>query len=417
MIENRLVEKKDTTPMRVISALLPWIQWMNMYVFVKGVSIGYAIIVAIDVFYFVFINKASLKLKIKNKPHKWIIAFMLLYMVLLPIGLLLSQQFNFLSVANRLVKIFFLYSLILIVSHDNLNWKLYKRSLEILVLIACAVIVYQFVSHMLFGSFMDIRFPFLEYYHENMNEKLSGASEADRFRSIFTEPAYFVYFIFQYFPILLFDDFDSQKKSGVKKWLFAGILTVCVILSVSSTGLFLIVFIWIVYIIFVIKRGRTTKKGMLLGIVVIIIASFLVKFYLENETLSFSSYRLTEDYEQSTVVWWRLEAGFENIKEMSFVQQIFGYGMGNFPNEKFMNGIAYTILSVGYIGLFVIVGWIISCFRNSNICGKVTTIIWVLLIITEIMALYSPTMLGYAIIINYSQKKSDTVPLGRVFYG
>lgn len=405
-MENDKLLKRDTVSMKIISALLPWIQWMNMYVFVRGVSIGYAIIVAIDIYYFFFINRASLNLHVKYKPHMWMFSFMLMYTMFLPIGLLATHTFNFVSIANRLVKLFFLYFLIFVTTKENLNWKIYKKSLEILIAIACTVIVYQFVSHSLTGSFYDVRIPFFEYYHETVNEKLSGASEATRFRSIFTEPAYFVYFIFQYFPIVLFEN-EDEYGSVIKRILVAGLLTICVVLSVSSTGLFLLVVVWLAYIIFLIKKGKITLTGFVIFVLAIIGSIVLLRFYLNSEILMFSSYRMSDSYEQSTVVWWRLEAGFEDIRKMSFVQTFFGYGMGNFLNENFMNGISYTILSCGYIGLFFVIRWILSGFKNSTACGKVATVVWILLIITEIMALYAPPILGYAIMINHFQKEKQ----------
>ena len=390
---------------RLISALTPWIQWLNMYALVSGVTVGYAMIILIDFLYILFCKANRSNIQIVTKQAKWILWFSIFFTVMLPLGLALASSFSLIMVANRFIKIYAIFIMIIFMNDkQGLDWEMYRKSLEVLVFIACAVIIYQFVSNMLFGYYYDIRIPFLNYVREETNSVLTGLSQESRFRSIFTEPSYFVYFIFQYLPILLFDK-HGQRSLTYKEFLMAAFITVCVVLSVSSTGLFLLALVWGVFIVISFRHGRITARNLTIICMAIVGMSVLGAYYLSNETLSFSFERMTSAYDRSDLVWWRLSAGYEDVVKMNIWQILFGYGMGNFPHVNFMNGVFYTILCTGIIGLIMVICWMVSNFRNTNLCGKVATMIWVLLIITEIMALYAPTLIGYAIMVNHYQKE------------
>ena len=140
-------------------------------------------------------------------------------------------------------------------------------------------------------------------------------------------------------------------------------------------------------------------------LLIILLFGLTAYVVLNNDLLSFSLYRLTGSYERSDVVWKRINSNFEDIKNMKSIYLLFGYGVGNVESE-FMNSIVYTILNFGIIGLIILVIGTVKIFIKSNICGRIALIVFLILSAID-MVFFTPTALGYLIIVKCFQDRKE----------
>ncbi len=378
-----------------VAYLLPWVQWLHVYDFFAGMTLGYAAILLIDI-YFIF-NVLKTGVFQTSKKDSFLLIFALFVTVTLPFALLLVDEVLTFSVFKRCVQMFLLYITILFVNAEKIDWQAYVKSLAILSFIACGVLLVQFIMQTTMGQYYDFKLPFLKYSTTEAADRLSsGITAGTRYRSIFTEPSHFIFFIFQYLVIVMFGEDRHHWKSLVTMIIISG----CVLLSASSTGLILLVAVWAIYILLFCK-GRKISIGLIfLGICIISMLVIGVYIYINNEDLSFSFFRLTSDYERSTTVWKRLYVNFDKVGELSGLSLLIGRGMGNVKDE-FMNSIVYMLLNVGCFGTLLIFAWLISYFVRSTLRGKMAIFILVALAAIDAV-LFMPTVMGYVVIAMYS---------------
>lgn len=385
---------KVNTRSKTISAILPWIQIMHIYAFISGVTLGYLMIILVDIAIVMrqFGLKSNTKLRICKKDSLILVIFFYMFVALCVIAVS-GYTLMPVSILNRLLKMICIFFLIIECNDSLIDWEIYKNNLRILTYIVCFVLLVQFCLHLFTGRYYNFNIPFLRFANEATEERLTGVSTSSRFRSVFSEPSHFVYFVFQYLCIVLFDKEELSWKR-IKEALF---ISLCVLLSISSTGIILLIVVWFLFILNIWRSGKvsTSKFGMML--LLILLLTVAVIYVISNEHLSFSIYRLSGSYERSNIVWKRLYANMDDVRLMSGIFRFTGYGVGNIKSE-FMNSFVYSLLNFGYIGLFLICAWLISMFLYCDKCGKITLLVFVLLMAID-MVFYTPTLLGYMIII------------------
>lgn len=385
-----------------IAYLLPWVQWLHVYNFFAGMTLGYVVILLIDAYFILH----SIKVGVfqVSKKDSFLLIFALFATVTLPFAMLLEDEVLMFSIFKRCVQMFLLYITILFVNTGKIDWQAYVKSLAILSFVACGVLLVQFIMQTTMGQYYDFKLPFLEYSTTEAADRLSGGITAGaRYRSIFTEPSHFIFFIFQYLVIVMF----GEDRHHWKTLVTIIVISICVLLSASSTGLILLIAVWAIYM-FLFCKGRKISLGLIfLGICIVLILAAGVYIYINNENLSFSFLRLTSDYERSTTVWKRLYVNFDKVGELSGLSLLIGHGMGNVKDE-FMNSIVYMLLNVGCLGTLLIFAWQISYFGRSTLRGKMAILILIALSTIDTV-LFMPTVMGYVTIAAYSVK-DKTIP-------
>lgn len=389
---NGIVKNKN------ISYILPWIQWIHIYAFVEGITLGYIAMLFIDLLFICnLIQKGKMSIN-RNGNYKWMCIFFVYLIFSLLVIFATYQDVDIVGVANRLLKLLILYMLIILSTDKNIDWECYKKSLKVLVYIACFAICIQFLTKMVLGYFWTFKVPFLRFANQETDVRIQIISTMERVPSIFTEPSYFVYLVFQYLIIVLFE----RKDIYVKNLLSAAFISFCVLLSVSSTGYILLAFVWTIYL----YKLWNSKQMSNLGIVVtaFIFVAFIICIYLilTNDTLNFAMSRLASDYERSDVVWKRVDSGWDTVLNLSGAPRFIGYGMGNTESE-FMNSMIYLILNTGFIGAGLIVIWLIDLFFKTKNVGRISIILLAILAMID-MVLFTPTALGYLYIANHYNK-------------
>ena len=391
-VENNAMKKKHD----FVSLLLPWIQILHIYAFISGITLGYLVIVAIDVL-LIFRPGSRIVLDLNGK---WCIAFFVFSILSLPFCLYFADSIAEVSIANRIVKLAILYLLFLLCSSRGINWKDYVLSLRIISIISCAVIVVQFVMYLSFGYYFSINVPFLKYANESTDTYLKNHTTESRFHSIFTEPAHFVFFIVQYLIVLLFNsDTFTLKRLGA-----AIIVTICVLLSVSTTGIVLLAVIWVCFFVTVaFKRKQKRETIMFLFLALVIV---LLVFVFFNNSILFQSFsRMGGGFSTSNTVWKRIYANVDVVRQTEGFTRWFGRGLGN-VESTFMNSFVYLLINNGIIGAVLVFVWFVRCFFASSRMGRIAIICLFLLAAID-MVLFTPTVLGYLIIILQSNQKAE----------
>ena len=365
-VENNAMKKKHD----FVSLLLPWIQILHIYAFISGITLGYLVIVALEVL-LIFRPGSRIVLDLNGK---WCIAFFVFSILSLPFCLYFADSIAEVSIANRIVKLAILYLLFLLCSSRGINWKDYVLSLRIISIISCAVIVVQFVMYLSFGYYFSINVPFLKYAN--------------------------VFFIVQYLIVLLFNsDTFTLKRLGA-----AIIVTICVLLSVSTTGIVLLAVIWVCFFVTVaFKRKQKRETIMFLFLAFVIV---LLVFVFFNNSILFQSFsRMGGGFSTSNTVWKRIYANVDVVRQTEGFTRWFGRGLGN-VESTFMNSFVYLLINNGIIGAVLVFVWFVRCFFASSRMGRIAIICLFLLAAID-MVLFTPTVLGYLIIIVQSNQKAE----------
>ena len=383
-----------------ISSLLPWIQWLHVYALFTGVTIGYVLILFIDVvILFKQLQLNTIRIRFKNDIDR----FLLFFLIYLLISLLLIIATNYalrpISILNRFVKLILLYGLIASCDNNFIDWDSYIKSLKLLTYFACFVLLFQFAMISVTGGYYSIPIPYLKFANESTAERITGFTAGARARSIFTEPAHFVFFVTQYLIIQLFSKPKGNNNNNLIEALF---ISLCILLSTSSTGLFVLVFVWGIFLINMWRRGKISTQNLLITIITITAIFAGVYALLNNEHLNLSLYRLSGSYEKSNIVWKRIDANFDDVKDMNGIFRWIGYGIGNIDSE-FMNSYIYGLLNFGIIGVGIAFLWFIKLFFTTYGIGRISIIILIILGSID-MVFFTPTALGYFIIVQHYLK-------------
>ena len=193
---NRILYSRDQ---QFFSAILPWVQWLHVYAFVSGVTFGYLFIVIFDIYLLIrHININGFVIRAKKNGFEYLIIFFFYIFFALSIIVLSGYPIKTVSVLNRLFKLICLYFLVLICDSKNICWSIYEKSLKCFTYLACAALIIQFVMSMISGSYYNFKIPFLRYANESTDLRIGEFSSGYRYKSVFTEPSHFVFFVLQY---------------------------------------------------------------------------------------------------------------------------------------------------------------------------------------------------------------------------
>lgn len=383
--------KKGESDIKVISMLLPWIQWFHVYAVVHGVTIGNVVLVLVDIW--LIIKSIQVYIKRKFTMRDISIIFLFVYfIVVLPIALLFSDKILPVSIMNRILKTVILYIPLISFVSQKICWSEYVKSLSKLTAIACVAVVIQFIMKLLTDSFFTFKIPFLHYANEGTDIALGTFSSYDRVTSIFTEPSHFVYFALQYLCIAMF----GEKKLQVKTFCSVVFVTMCIVMTVSSTGIILSALLWLIFFFRISFMKRKTRVKYLVTFLILAVIVTGCIIIINNEYLFFAIFRLTNGYHNTKGVWYRIYSCFDEIVTMAFPTNLVGYGIGNIESE-FMNSIAYILLCCGYFGVGVYVILFGIFLYKTDFCGKVA--IGCLFCLSCIdMVLFAPVSMFYLLI-------------------
>lgn len=211
-----------------------------------------------------------------------------------------------------------------------------------------------------------------------VSEKMIGT----RGTSFFSEPAYFAQYVMPLFALKLF--YDKSKRHYLK----AIIIGLVILQTMSGTGIAAMGMVIMVYVLsLMVKRSLLSK----IVVIFIFIAGFVgLPYIMETEigeTLIGRQVEMSMDYEGgSRSGFMRLYRGLYVYDEYSPIEKVFGHDNNaaiqdhiahsvfayTFAenHDTFFNGVQYTLLRTGIVGLIIMTLLFIQIYRNNNVCGR-----------------------------------------------
>lgn len=239
--------------------------------------------------------------------------------------------------------------------------------LEAFALIAgCGVLVQEFVWR-LTGAMLSLRVPFLPYVNADV-ELRDSFDFGFRPSSLFIEPAHLAMLLLLYCVVLFFGE-DVQHR-----WLKVGFISLCGLLSTSSTFLAGLALIFALYVgrslVQVALARPRSLRALAAGCVVL---AALGSAVVVSPELREAYVRISSP--DSVAVTGRLDAGDMLATGMARDALWFGTGFGNVADGVYMNGANYLLYTSGWVGVAAWLVAAVAIFRRTLVIGRVCVLL------------------------------------------
>ncbi|WP_298067379.1 hypothetical protein [uncultured Cetobacterium sp.] len=223
--------------------------------------------------------------------------------------------------------------------------------IKIVSLISTVYIFLQFLFFKMNGVILKGNIVFLNYSEEGYFKSI----EWGRPTSFFVEPAHYVIYTAPIYLILIVN----------KKFFLASILGLGLIISTSSTGIFLAI---ILPGVLFLKKNLKNK----IKFIILIVASVYL-FYLIDSHLFFKTFKKFQFNMLKDNI--RISGGVEIFKYLDFSKLLFGIGLNqlsDFAKQKgvlisnYSNTFLYTVISFGITGILIWNIYLYNLYRNLS---------------------------------------------------
>ena len=310
-------------------------------------------------------------------------------------------------VLKRTIKMGLYFTSIGLLIPGRMNFDYFLKVYKLVVYFSCAAIIIQYLAYYFLGTYVVFKLPLLSFSSEAAEQFNYIESRLFSFRpdSIFLEPSHFVYFVIGYIIVCLFSSENSPPK------IFeAALISMCVLMSKSSSALFFLAIIWLYFVIvLIIKFKISASKKVKIIISVITVSITVILIYLNTDLYeSFYRMQFSSNYTTASSVWSKVSIGDIYTHSLEGFEKLFGVGLGNYPTGVFSTTVNFVWYCTGYIGTSIIIYWVIKSFINSNDRGRVMILSSIMLFFAWYL-IYSPIFILYNVIIIYSKKNNYSV--------
>ena len=211
--------------------------------------------------------------------------------------------------------------------------------------------------------------------------------------ALFLEPVH----LSQYFIVFIIYSLLSDKRSLIN----AFIASIGVFATGSGMGIIMILAIFLLSIILSIKHHPVGAISLL--IVFIAICSYLYT----TDYFQMILYRIIDGSDTGgNAISARSGAGYLFFAASSIIEKLFGHGFGNVPIDMYLNGVEYSLISIGIIGVSVLcISSIRIVFKESYRWQKVVWLFYIALLFFA--QLFSAAMLYYYVFAVKPYSKTD----------
>jgi len=384
--------------------------------FIPGVSLGDLLL--LFVMLTIIINK-NLKINIRKNR---VLCIFWYYALISSLVSFLFQQVFYLKSCTRFIRFsFYVLAIILLTSEVFYKEHLinYYRILSLLISI---YIILQFFIYKIFGILLPIKILPLEW----IDGRVYGTQEALLWASvfylrpsgIFAEPGYAAQYLIPGVLLSLYGWYDiSLKNNKIRDFV---IILSAIILTTSSQGLYLSLFIVFVYII---QRfaERNTLDNMMNNVIIVILGLFVFVFFINSIIFERSVvYVLNNIRGGSTGL--RIFRGIAVYLKLPLLYKVIGVGHGNIGNyvinnnittiydpmpldlvsADYTNAISQSLLYYGIIGLVLMTKYYISIIKKSSMEIKPLTIVFFMMTFIS-SVFFNLTTIFYMILILSSE--------------
>ena len=292
------------------------------------------------------------------------IIYFFYFLILTLLSIMITQDTSYVLRSAR-----YIISLIYLVFFcEFFNYSIAKKVYVAVSLVAAVFLLIQYLGISIFGFYIPGHLTFLPIARENLYGFHEYVNTMVRPRSLFLEPAYFgVYVAFG-----VYFGFNRYKLKNIKTFIIMALFTFSIFLSASTTGIFLVLFIWLLNLAVMIRKNHNSKFLLIVFILIIIVYAFsysqqfdLVKYRLESGDSAagrFSGYL-------------ELIEIFKN--EKSVFPLLFGRGLVGFPG--FIAGYGDILYNLGIIGTFLILQSIYALYKKCSQEGRQIIILFLIM--------------------------------------
>lgn len=339
---------------KMISILFPILLFIDNYM-VPGTNntpLGTTILILITA----LLLTKNKKLNITHKGNKLLL---ILAVYLIVDQIIVTMRFSYIPIASNFRQLFITIALIvaIVIISQYIDYKLFYKVFSLLVILSCVGLLYQCVQVYIFKSttrmivipgIYTLLSPASKRYIDALYNRMRPSS-------FFTEPSLFSNFTI---PLTII----ALKEKNYK---LAVLVTACNILTTSTTGIFLSLFIWIYWIFFVASKRwiKILTAVLLVFVCFIIVQSSFFQFAL-------SKIRST-DYSTNE----RIASGFTVFIQMPIADKITGIGLENVDNYIENENISMSSVMV------TAEGYVTSVFGNFAKTGIIGGALYLILCI------------------------------------
>lgn len=368
---------------------------LNIYSFQQGGLIGLG-----DIFIFLFIL-----LHIKNcltiENSKYIRHYSVFYIYIILITAFVSLVYQINSYGSMLRLVYY-YFIVVFVMDKYMDIDFGKKTVCIISILNSAMVYVQWILYLIMGKVTFWIFGAIPLSngltYDEMYTVLARNSGNYYFRAsgMFTEPAHLAQYAILGIVILLFSDSKNVTKIENKKFGLAVFCSGATILSTSSIGIVVCVFIWFYWLVGCVLKDIIPTKVLLRVLFIVIIG---VVFFIFAENRFHLLTILQEKLKHETIInpdssfAYRVTRGFKIYSKMGLEQKIFGVGFGNigdvmrnslvfidYAESDYMNSFAYILCSSGIVGFILFVRFLFINFKISKFVSAMTVFIILLFI-------------------------------------
>ena len=264
----------------------------------------------------------------------------------------------------RTIRYLFYVAIVFLVSSKS-NLFFLKRMIVAISLVSTCYIIIQTILYDLFGVVLHGYFSVIPLYvdgYATLDYEHIYSSIMFRPTSFFLEPAHYARYVLIALCLIFFDGTTVQTK----KILWATFISFGILLSTSSQGYVIMLFLWLAF--FALKRNYIESvwlRNLVLGIVVFLPLCFLALLELDfvNNTINRS---FDNDSLSSNGAFGARMNGLFSFVELPMIYKIIGMGFGAVP-KVWVSSFGYWLYGTG---VFVTVLYLAFMIKNSISLSK-----------------------------------------------
>ena len=405
-MENSISNGKEN--MTWIKKMVVWITLLFMPLstyatFINGITFGDIALMLGSIIIILYIAKTQIKLnRIITLSLFFYIIFILLHSLIFWIIKPTELETGILGVLRYILYIFW----VIISAKEFFNFEYAYKIYKILAIIFGGYCILQFIAFYAFKIFLPINVLGLrtvdyiaDIYSPHKAQYLLNGIIMYRPFSVFIEPAYFSAFQAPILYVILNGNIKSEKK----KYLNAIFITVSLLMSISTTGMVLLIVCWFKPIIRAIKENYNN----IVIIVIIFVIIIIICSFNTNIIRKMLSRVINDDGSAGSSITGRfgtMHILFDGT--FRFEQIMFGQGM--WTDTAYLPSYGKIIISFGVIGLVYIMFMFLYTYFKANKIGK-SMIILILIMCIGTDTLFNITSVLMLTLIYSNIKKSKGI--------
>ncbi|MBM6619099.1 hypothetical protein [Bacillus suaedaesalsae] len=221
--------------------------------------------------------------------------------------------------------------------------------------------------------------------------------------SFFGEPAYYSYYTLVGLVLSLF---SNISRGEIIKYVIPILLSIGIIISTSTSGIYLLLLVWLFYFFKVSKEKSGFKKSFLLAPITSLLILIVFAIYLKTRKNDFflkigDILSKPFEFEETS----RLGGSYDLFNYLDGIHRFLGTGFGNeniflHLDSVYYNSITVILLSSGYLGFITFCAFAGNLLRKKGSINFLLALIYILLCFSSSI-LYSSFSVIYLTIIFY----------------